>query len=284
MKKFSCEKCLYSTESKFCFDTHKKSITHIKKENNEFEGKFNCKNCNKYYKSKSGYYTHWKRCQEEKNKKDEEEKERKKKEEDEIRKIVIDLYKQNSEIIKENAEMKNMLVELSKKENITNIDNSQNTNSHNKNIINIFLNDKCKNAINMSSLIESIVIGIKDIENIEKFGYVNAITNIITQKLSDYSIYERPLHYFVENKINEDEETPNESIHLKDNGIWNREDIYEHDLLLENMNTINSMLQEKTKENEPVNQEVKQGRRYDRIGKIITNILDKVQINEEQLC
>ena len=281
--KFSCEKCLYSTESKFCFDTHKKSITHNKKENNEFEGKFNCKICNKYYKSKSGYYTHWKRCQGELEQKKKEELEKKRKDEEEIRSIIISLYKQNNEIInkntelykqnneilKENSEMKNMLVELSKKEYVTkveNIDNSQNTNSHNKIKIDIFLNEKCKHAINMSSLIESIVIGIKDIENIEKFGYVKTITNIIAEKLGDYSLYERPLHY-IENKELEDEEPPNDTIHIKENGEWNEEDLYEHDLLLENLNTLNNAFQENTKENKLINLVVKNGKRYDRTKK-----------------
>ena len=225
--------------------------------------------------------------------------EKKRKDEEEIRSIIISLYKQNNEIInkntelykqnneilKENSEMKNMLVELSKKEYVTkveNIDNSQNTNSHNKIKIDIFLNEKCKHAINMSSLIESIVIGIKDIENIEKFGYVKTITNIIAEKLGDYSLYERPLHY-IENKELEDEEIPNDTIHIKDHDKWNTEDLSEHDVLLENMNEINSMFQEKTKENEQVNQVVKQSRRYDKTGKIITNILEKVKINEEQL-
>lgn len=278
--KFSCEKCLYYTESKFCFDTHKKSITHIKKDNNEFEGKFNCKICNKLYKSKSGYYTHFKRCQVEKKKKDEDELEKKLKEYEEIRKIVIDLYKQNKEIIKENSEMKNMLVEISKKEFVTNnIEN--NTNSKNKFDINIFLNDKCKNAINFSSLIESIVIGIKDIKSIEENGYVKTITDIITEKIGDYSIYERPLHY-IENK--KDEEPPNDTIHIKDNDIWNEEDLSEHDVLLTNINKLNTMVLEKTKDNEQVNQVVKIGRRYNKTGKIITNILDKVKINEEELC
>ena len=218
----------------------------------------------------------------EKKNKEQEELEKKKKddeEKEELRKIVIDLYKQNTE-------MKNMLIEISKKDFVTkidNIDNSHNINSKNKIDINVFLNDKCKHAINMSSLIESIIIGIKDIENIEKHGYVKTITDILVEKIGNYSIYERPLHYYIENKKDEDEETPNDTIHVKDNGTWNREDIYEHDLLLSNMNTINGMFQEKIKENEPAFQVVKQGRRYDKTGKIITNILDKVTINEEDL-
>ena len=54
MKKFSCEKCFYYTDSKFCFDSHKKSKTHITKENSEFEENFKCEACSKTYKSKCG--------------------------------------------------------------------------------------------------------------------------------------------------------------------------------------------------------------------------------------
>ena len=280
MKKFSCEKCLYSTDSKYHFEQHKLSKTHIKKENNEFEARYKCKFCDKTYRSNKSYYLHLRRC---KTKKDEDATEKKKKDEEEIeeiKKIVIDLYKQNKEILKENTEMKNMLVEISKKDFVTNnIEN--NINSKNKFDINVFLNDKCKNAINFSSLIESIVIGIKDIENIAKNGYEKTITDILSEKLENYTIFERPLH-FIENTKNQD--PPNDTIHIKDNDIWNEEDMYEHDVLLTNMNTLNIAFNEKTKENEPVNQEVKKGRRYNKTKQIIENVLDKVKINEEQIC
>ena len=291
--KFSCEKCLYSTESKFCFESHKKSKAHIKRESNDFEVKYECKICKKTYKSNSGFCSHKKICENEK----------KRKEEDEIKKIVIDLYKQNNEIIKENAEiknflikenaemkkenneMKNMLIELSKKD-FTKIDNSQ-TNSNNKIDFNLFLNDKCKNAINMSSLINSIVITMKDIENIEKHGYVKTVTDMVVEKMKDYSVYERPLHYFIGDNPNNDEEDedaePNEIIHIKDNDRWTKEDRSEHDVFLTNMNTINDVLQEKTKRNERMNQEVKSGRRYNKTGKVITNVLETVTLNKEIL-
>ena len=304
--KFSCEKCLYSTDLKKCFERHKLSKTHIKKENDEFEAKYKCKICDKTYRSNNGYFTHLRACKLtqkkndqdaiEKKLKDEEEIEKKLKEYEEIKKMIIDLLKsnndllksntdlnkQNTEILQENTEMKNMFVEISKKDFVTNnIDNSHNINSKNKIDINVFLNDKCKNAINFSSLIESIVIGIKDIENIEKKGYEKTITDILSEKLGNYSIYDRPLHYYVENK--KDEDPPNDTIHIKDNDIWNEEDMFEHDVLLTNMNAINIAFDEKTKENEPVNQEVKKGRRYNKTKQIIENVLDKVKINEEQL-
>jgi hypothetical protein len=179
--------------------------------------------------------------------------------------------------------MKDLLIELSKKENITKIENH--TNSHNKIDFNIFLNDKCKNAINMSSLIESIVFGLKDVENIQKQGYVKTITDIVVEKINNYSVYERPLHYYIEDKPDEENEDdePNETIHIKENNRWNKEDPSEHDIFLTNMNTINDVLQEKTKQNQLANQEVKSGRRYNKTGKIITNILDTVKLNEDKV-
>jgi hypothetical protein len=276
--KFSCEKCLYYTNKKFCFENHKKSKTHIQKERGEFDGSFQCKICSKNYKSSSGLWNHKKIC----------EMEKKRKEDEELRNLIrsvikdnIEMKKQNNEILKENNEMKNMLIELSKKDSVGKIENH--TNSHNKIDFNLFLNEKCKNAINMSSLIETVLVSMKDIENLERHGYVKTITDMVAEKMNDYSVYERPLHYFIGDKPNEEDEDediePNEIIHIKDNDRWSKEDRSEHDVLLTNLNVINDVLQEKTKGNERMNQEVKSGRRYNKTGKIITNLLDIVKID-----
>jgi len=160
-------------------------------------------------------------------------------------------------------------------------------NSNNKIDFNLFLNEKCKNAINMSSLIETIVVSMKDIENLEKQGYVKTVTDMVVEKINNYSVYERPLHYFIGDKPNEEDEDediePNEIIHIKDNDQWTKEDRSEHDVFLTNMNTINDAFMEKTKQNERMNQEVKSGRRYNKTGKIITNILETVTLNEEKV-
>jgi hypothetical protein len=292
--KFSCERCFYSTNTKSCFEKHKKSKTHIQKENNEFEENYECEDCHKKYKSYVGLWKHKKNCESIKKREDEEKKskedeEKKRKEDEEMRNLIKCIIKDNAELKKDNAEMKNMLIEISKKENITkieNIDNSQ-TNSNNKIDFNLFLNDKCKNAINMSSLIESIVITMKDIENLGKHGYVQTVTDMVLEKINNYSVYERPIHYFIGDKPNEENEDDdielNEIIHIKDNDKWSKEDISEHDVLLTNLNTINDVLEEKTKRNERINQEVKSGRRYNKTGKIITNILDTVKIKEDNV-
>jgi len=76
--KFSCEKCCYYTDSKFCLESHKKSKTHEKKEKNEFFGCFECKICKKPYNSNVGLWNHKKTCQLEKENETNKEKEKEK--------------------------------------------------------------------------------------------------------------------------------------------------------------------------------------------------------------
>jgi len=273
--KFSCEKCLYSTDSKFCFESHKKSKIHIQKENNEFVENFQCKICNKTYKSRVGLWRHKKKCEEEK----------KRKENEEMKNIV-------TQLLKDNKEMKNMLIEISKKEftkieNIENIDNSQ-TNSNNKIDFNLFLNDKCKNAINMSSLIQDIIIGGQDIENIEKYGYVKTITDKLVSKIGGYSVYNIPIHYFIENRNKESNENDEDSeiqdtIHIKENDIWNTESISENEILLDNLNALNGALLDKSQNKPRAIQEIKSGKHYNRTELIMKDVLQSVEINDEKL-
>jgi hypothetical protein len=241
---------------------------------NETQYAFECKNCNKKYKSNMGLWKHKKICNV------------KKEESTELTNQLLE--EKNNEI----KEMKNMIIQM--KEMISDLAKSgqlvptnTNINSHNKIDINIFLNEKCKNAVNMSSLIQDIIIGSKDIENIEKHGYVRAITDKIVDKIGGYSVYERPIHYFIENTKdtpeNSNDDEPQETIHIKENNKWNVEDMEEHDVLLTNINTINDVLQEKPQESERVKYEIKRGRRYDRTGQIIKNVLHSVEINEEKI-
>jgi len=273
--KYSCEKCFYFTNVKQTFENHKKSKAHTQKENNEFDGNFECNACKKKYKTNSGLWKHKNICNLIKQNANE-------------RTNQLLLEEKNNEI----KEMKNMIIQM--KEMISELAKSgqlvptnTNINSNNKIDINVFLNEKCQNAVNMSSLIKDIVLGSKDIENIEKHGYVKAITDKIVDKIGGYSVYERPLHYFIENNKdsneNRNDDEPQETIHIKENNKWNVEDMVEHDVLLTNINTINDALQVRSHNSERVKFEVTRGRRYDRTGQIIKNVLHTVEIDEEKI-
>ena len=166
-----------------------------KKHNNQEtnEGKYECKKCNKKYKGNQGLWYHKKICQVVNQ---------------ETPKISNELIK---EIEKQNQtieELKRLIIELTKKEQLAPI-----TNNDNKLNINFFLNEQCKNAINMIDFVKSIVFELKDFENLLDKGYIENKTNIILENLNKLTLYERPLHY----------EKQEEVIHIRDEDKWKKE-------------------------------------------------------------
>jgi hypothetical protein len=80
--------------------------------------------------------------------------------------------------------------------------------------INVFLNDTCKNAINVSDFYKSINITVEDLENTGKHGYVAGITNILTRELSELDITKRPIHC---------SDVKRKTIYIKDNDVWEKD-------------------------------------------------------------
>jgi hypothetical protein len=122
------------------------------------------------------------------------------------------------ELVKENQQFKNMLIEqhnhilkISEKPTITNCNNNNN-NSNNKNFnLNFFLNEQCKNAINLSEFVENVKLQLSDLENVADMGYVNGVTQIFMNGLKDMDIYTRPLHCT---------DIKREILHIRENDAW----------------------------------------------------------------
>ena len=99
-------------------------------------------------------------------------------------------------VINENKELKNIIIEMSK--NVSNItNNTTNTNSNNNNKtfnLQIFLNEDCKNAMNISEFVSSIKMDLNDLEKTGRLGYVTGVSNIINKNLSDLDQTMRPIH------------------------------------------------------------------------------------------
>jgi hypothetical protein len=127
--------------------------------------------------------------------------------------------------LNENKELKDMILEQSKlmmeicKEKTcnTNINNITNTNnSHNKSFnLNFFLNETCKDAMNMSEFIESVKIQLSDLENVGKLGFVDGISNIIIKNLEALDVEKRPVHCC---------DAKRETMYIKDQDKWEKED------------------------------------------------------------
>ena len=207
--KFYCILCNYKCSVKFSYDRHLLTSKHIKyaqmKQNETNETpkvkkektyKNTC-DCGLVYYSRTTLWRHKKTCAVVNN---------------------VELQGQHYEkqdelinyLIKENQEFKNLILEIVKKDTITN-----NTNSYNKTFnLQFFLNDTCKDAMNLMDFVDSIQLQLTDLEQVGNLGYVEGISNIITTNLKALDISQRPIHC-TDNK--------REILYIKDEDKWEKE-------------------------------------------------------------
>ena len=119
-------------------------------------------------------------------------------------------------LIKENSELKNMVLDVCQKiQPLNNTVNSHNINSNNKTFnLNLFLNETCKDAMNIMDFVDSLKIQLSDLENVGKLGFVNGISNIIVKNLNSLDETKRPIHCT---------DTKREVIYIKDEDKWEKE-------------------------------------------------------------
>ena len=207
---FYCEKCDYESSRKSSMDKHLLTSKHQncnfgdagdKKVAKKLQiEKHQCKNCNKSYTSRNGLWRHQKICFETPEIMIEKINEPTEKE------LIMMLIKQNSQLIEQNS----CLV----KNGINNTTNSHN-NSHNKTFnLQLFLNETCKNAINLTDFVDSIQLQLSDLEKVGEIGYVEGISNIIINNLNELDITERPVHCADKKR---------EILYIKDEDKWEKE-------------------------------------------------------------
>ena len=144
-----------------------------------------------------------------------------------LSKLVLEVVKSNSELQKQNEEFKTLMVEQNTKvmdlcevmkNNTTTTNNTMNNtiNSNNKSFnLNVFLNETCKDAMNMKDFVDSIQITLADIENMGKLGFVNGISNIIVNRLKAIDVHLRPVHCTDQRR---------ETMYVKEKNKWNKEE------------------------------------------------------------
>ena len=219
-KTFHCLDCDYITSRKSSYDKHiltakHKQLTDVNTELTEScENvanccKFFCQICNKEYQSRVGLWKHKQKC----NSKEESEEEI----EDEIKKTdeLTELVKY---LMKENSEMKTMMMEVIKNgtHNTTNNTNNTTTNSHNKAFnLNFFLNETCKDAMNIMDFVDSIKLQLSDLEKVGELGYVEGISNIIVKNLNELDVTQRPVHCTDKKR---------ETMYIKDEDKWEKDE------------------------------------------------------------
>jgi hypothetical protein len=126
-------------------------------------------------------------------------------------------------MFQQNAEFQSkMMMEMCKNGGISNSHNTTNANTINANTttnnntfnMNMFLNEQCKDAMNMKDFVNSIQLNITDLENVERDGYVKGMSNILINNLQKTDVYKRPVHC---------SDVKRETLYVKDDDEWARD-------------------------------------------------------------
>ena len=214
-KEYNCPNCHY-----ICFKTsewnkHLSTQKHFRLINANLDEQKNLQficDCGKNYKHMSSLCKHKKTCVYFDNDAENEIIDNKN-----ITNIVLEVIKQNKELISQNQELTNKLFEVCKNGIVTNnIANTTNhTNSHNKSFnLNFFLNETCKDAMNIMDFVDSLKLQISDLESVGKLGFVEGISSLIVKNLNSLDETKRPVHCT---------DTKREVMYVKDEDKWEKE-------------------------------------------------------------
>jgi hypothetical protein len=215
IKKFYCEFCDFSCCKKGDWNRHIIRPKHINLTNSnksvteKASKDINiCDVCSKEYKSRNGLWNHKKKCKEEK--------------QQPVQQSSMITTELVMELIKDNKEMKQIILEQNNtinslvKNGTNNITNSLNNNNNNKTFnLQFFLNETCKDAMNIMDFVESIKLQLSDLEKVGEIGYTQGISNIITTNLKALDVTQRPVHCTDKKR---------ETMYIKDEDKWEKED------------------------------------------------------------
>lgn len=255
---YFCEKCDYSTSRKSSFDKHLLSRKHKMVVNGSKNGSteitssttnFECV-CGSVYKYESGFYRHKKSCKKLQKVANELETESglcptnladANNMISELKSMVVTLVSQNKEMHSMIATQSNTIVEMTKNTGI----NNNNVNSNNKTFnLNFFLNDTCKDAMNITDFVNSLKLTLTDLEKVGELGYAEGISRMFMRGLSELDVTRRPIHC---------SDLKREVIHIKDHDKWERDTDNQDKLreAIKNLSSKNIMLLDDWKRQNP---------------------------------
>jgi hypothetical protein len=251
---FNCGECNYSTSNKQSYDRHIITGKH-----NEMQ-KYICE-CGKKYKHRQSLYNHKRKCNFNQNCIFE----------DTNIKITPKMF---YNLIEQNNELHKKIIEIvsngSENNNTFIINNAGNNTTFN---LNFFLNEKCKDAINMSDFVNSCKIELSDLEETGDLGYVEGISRILIKNLEELGLDLRPMHC---------SDIKREVLYIKDNNVWVKES--------NNQEKIKNLIREISNKNfkqiyewQKINPEFSnpQSRVSDRYQKLLYNILPGITKEEQ---
>jgi len=206
---YTCELCEYSTSNKGDYNKHLTTAKHKRVTSGDTKlFKPHTCNCGKEFKHRQGLWKHKQKCNENihtttnMNENDDAKYEL-------LTNTIL-------ELVKKNDELTTSIVEMSKNMGNNNNNTTHNTvNSNNKFNLNVFLNEKCKNAMTLKDFVKSINISIQDFIETGERGFIDGISNIIVERINEMEIHDRPLHCT---------DLKRETVYIKDDDKWEKDE------------------------------------------------------------
>ena len=225
-RKYVCICCDFSTSKRYDFDRHNNSVKHYNKINNiSNNNDIICENCGKNYSNKTNLNKHIKKCRDssENNVTINIETIKKPEKSAISSDLVMEILKQSKDIqsflVEQTKELHNTLIqqnnkilELSKNQYVVN-NTMNNTQQFN---LNFFLNETCKDAVNITDFVNSLELKVEDFEATGKLGYVEGISRIIINGMKDMEVEKRPMHCT---------DFKRETLYIKDENVWTKENL-----------------------------------------------------------
>ena len=218
---YVCEYCDFITCKKTNYDLHIQTQKHIRNTlatngNTKNEKMLKCDNCGKTYKDRTGLWRHSKKCDIKLDDSDLEEGNMVIYNEPTDKNLIMMLIKENSELKTMMMEQQNMMMKVIENGTHNTTNNTTHTNSHNKAFnLNFFLNETCKDAMNIMDFVDSIQYQLADLEKMGEIGYVEGLSNIIVKNLNALDVTQRPIHCTDKKR---------ETIYIKDEDKWEKDE------------------------------------------------------------
>jgi hypothetical protein len=219
-KKYYCEKCDYECYKLYNWNKHLDTAKHnqeifgndfVAESGKKVAKKYSCQKCEKYFHTNAGLWKHNSKCLGV----EENYQQINKTNNNEIsQETILSILKQNSELQHMLIEQNKTIIELSKNNSITYSNNNNNSNNKTFNL-QFFLNETCKDAMNIMDFIDSIKLQLSDLERVGELGYVDGISNIIVKNLKELDITQRPVHCTDKKR---------DTLYIKDENKWEKDE------------------------------------------------------------
>ena len=224
-KKFTCEKCNFETKKQSDYDRHINTRKHLHNSGeDDTKSMQTCDICKKHYNSYNSLWKHKRKCVipilETSN-------------DNEMNassipaiqsidmssNLMMEFLKTSKEmqifLVEQNRELQNKLLELAKNQSVTNTNcNNTTTNNNQQFNLHFFLNETCKDAINMVEFVKSIKLQLEDLEETARLGYVDGVSRIFVRALNDMEVNKRPIHCT---------DIKRETVYVKNNDNWEKD-------------------------------------------------------------